>query len=373
MLPNAVTSHRSPFCRPRIPGVSARRTPLTPSSDALSRLRAVLLTAALAAGALTSGAAAAGAPDPEPLPVASPRQLSADPAADAGEPEAQPPEADATGTPEPAVAPGPKSAFTADSVAPARPESVTAAAPDASRGVSRTGNSLFTASATEPLRLTIPAGITTMISPAGERFVSVIFDESRISVHIQKDTGRIFVYAKEATVASLYVTTAAGDMVPLELTAAPGAGSRNIVIRRRGTGPRQVMAGEGSVPDPGMRKPAPRALLSADFIAGMKATLMALVTRNTAVLDFLPETETSPEVKSLIASLTRSHTLTLKHVGVMGNDTFTGTHISLRHAGLHPLVLDPAGFTAGDILGTAVSSQYVRPGETVEVYILERY
>lgn len=370
MLPNAVTSHRSPFCRSRIPGVFARRAPLTPSSDALYRLRAVLLTAALAAGALSAESAAAGAPEPEPLPVASLWQLSAGPSADAGEPEAQPPEADAAGGPQPAEAPGPKSAFTAE---PARSESVTAAAPDASRGVSRTGNSLFTASATEPLRLTIPAGITTMISPAGERFVSVIFDESRISVHIQKDTGRIFVYAKEATVASLYVTTAAGDMVPLELTAAPGAGSRNIVIRRRGTGPRQVMAGEGSVPDPGMRKPAPRALLSADFIAGMKATLMALVTRNTAVLDFLPDTETSPEVKSLIASLTRSHTLTLKHVGVMGNDTFTGTHISLRHAGLHPLVLDPAGFTAGDILGTAVSSQYVRPGETVEVYILERY
>ena len=370
MLPNPVTSHRSLFCRSRIPGVSARRTPLTPSSDALSRLRAVLLTAALAAGALTSGAAAAGAPEPEPLPVASPWQLSADPAADAGGPAAQPPEADAAGGPEPAEARRPESAFTAE---PVRPESVPAAAPDGSCGVFRTGNSLFPASATEPLRLTIPAGITTMISPAGERFVSVIFDESRISVHIQKDTGRIFVYAKEATVASLYVTTAAGDMVPLELTAAPGAGSRNIVIRRRGTGPRQVMAGEGSVPDPGMRKPAPRALLSADFIAGMKATLMALVTRNTAVLDFLPDTETSPEVKSLITSLTRSHTLTLKHVGVMGNDTFTGTHISLRHAGLHPLVLDPAGFTAGDILGTAVSSQYVRPGETVELYILERY
>lgn len=370
MLPNAVTSHRSPFCRPRIPGVSARRAPLTPSSDALSRLRTVFLTAALAAGALTSGPAAAGAPEPEPLPVASPWQLSASPSADAGEPAAQRPGAEAVGTPEPAEARSPKSAFTAE---PVRSESVTAAAPDASLGVSRTGNSLFTASATEPLRLTIPAGITTMISPAGERFVSVIFDESRISVHIQKDTGRIFVYAKEATVASLYVTTATGDMVPLELTAAPGAGSRNIVIRHRGTGPRQVMAGEGSVPDPGMRKPAPRALLSADFIAGMKTTLMALVTRNTAVLDFLPDTETSPEVKSLIASLTRSHTLTLKHVGVMGNDTFTGTHISLRHAGLHPLVLDPAGFTAGDILGTAVSSQYVRPGETVELYILERY
>ena len=97
-----------------------------------------------------------------------------------------------------------------------------------------------------------------------------------------------------------------------------------------------------------------------------------LVTRDPNVVEVLDEAP-SPEVKSLLEKLRTSSPLKPQHVTLLGNEAFTGTVVTCRHGGLKPIVIDPQSWTHGMIEASAVSAQYIKPGEMVELYFLERH
>ncbi len=216
------------------------------------------------------------------------------------------------------------------------------------------------------IKATVPTGKTTMVSAVGERLVSAIFDNREVEVQAQSNSGRLFVLPLIEGSVNVFVTTESGETVSLELLSEENAPLKNIVLERKGT------VDERFTPEAPMRRLPARVLSSGDYVGSLKAELLALVTRDPNVVEVLEEAP-SPEVKSLLEKLRTSSPLKPQHVTLLGNEAFTGTVVTCRHGGLKPIVIDPQTWTRGMIEASAVSAQYIKPGEVVELYFLERH
>lgn len=232
---------------------------------------------------------------------------------------------------------------------------------------SQSPNARYRVCSSAGIKARVPTGKTTMVSAIGERLVSAIFDNREVEVQAQSNSGRLFVLPLVEGNVNVFVTTESGKTVSLELLSEEDAPLKNIVLEKKA----QPADAQSSFEAPMRRMPA-RVLGAGDYVGGLKAELLALVTRDPNVVEVLDEAP-SPEVKSLLEKLRTSSPLKPQHVTLLGNEAFTGTVVTCRHGGLKPIVIDPQSWTRGMIEASAVSAQYIKPGEMVELYFLERH
>lgn len=232
---------------------------------------------------------------------------------------------------------------------------------------SQSPNARYRVCSSAGIKARVPTGKTTMVSAIGERLVSAIFDNREVEVQAQSNSGRLFVLPLVEGNVNVFVTTESGETVSLELLSEEDAPLKNIVLEKKA----QPADAQSSFEAPMRRMPA-RVLGASDYVGGLKAELLALVTRDPNVVEVLDEAP-SPEVKSLLEKLRTSSPLKPQHVTLLGNEAFTGTVVTCRHGGLKPIVIDPQSWTRGMIEASAVSAQYIKPGEMVELYFLERH
>ena len=232
---------------------------------------------------------------------------------------------------------------------------------------SQSPNARYRVCSSAGIKARVPTGKTTMVSAIGERLVSAIFDNREVEVQAQSNSGRLFVLPLVEGNVNVFVTTESGETVSLELLSEEDAPLKNIVLEKKA----QPADAQSSFEAPMRRMPA-RVLGAGDYVGGLKAELLALVTRDPNVVEVLDEAP-SPEVKSLLEKLRTSPPLKPQHVTLLGNEAFTGTVVTCRHGGLKPIVIDPQSWTRGMIEASAVSAQYIKPGEMVELYFLERH
>lgn len=232
---------------------------------------------------------------------------------------------------------------------------------------SQSPNARYRVCSSAGIKARVPTGKTTMVSAIGERLVSAIFDNREVEVQAQSNSGRLFVLPLVEGNVNVFVTTESGETVSLELLSEEDAPLKNIVLEKKA----QPADAQSSFEAPMHRMPA-RVLGAGDYVGGLKAELLALVTRDPNVVEVLDEAP-SPEVKSLLEKLRTSSPLKPQHVTLLGNEAFTGTVVTCRHGGLKPIVIDPQSWTRGMIEASAVSAQYIKPGEMVELYFLERH
>lgn len=232
---------------------------------------------------------------------------------------------------------------------------------------SQSPNARYRVCSSAGIKARVPTGKTTMVSAIGERLVSAIFDNREVEVQAQSNSGRLFVLPLVEGNVNVFVTTESGETVSLELLSEEDASLKNIVLEKKA----QPADAQSSFEAPMRRMPA-RVLGAGDYVGGLKAELLALVTRDPNVVEVLDEAP-SPEVKSLLEKLRTSSPLKPQHVTLLGNEAFTGTVVTCRHGGLKPIVIDPQSWTRGMIEASAVSAQYIKPGEMVELYFLERH
>ena len=232
---------------------------------------------------------------------------------------------------------------------------------------SQSPNARYRVCSSAGIKARVPTGKTTMVSAIGERLVSAIFDNREVEVQAQSNSGRLFVLPLVEGNVNVFVTTESGETVSLELLSEEDAPLKNIVLEKKA----QPADAQSSFEAPMRRMPA-RVLGAGDYVGGLKAELLALVTRDPNVVEVLDEAP-SPEVKSLLEKLRTSSPLKPQHVTLLGNEAFTGTVVTCRHGGLKPIVIDPQSWTRGMIEASAVSAQYIKPGEMVELYFLERH
>lgn len=232
---------------------------------------------------------------------------------------------------------------------------------------SQSPNARYRVCSSAGIKAQVPTGKTTMVSAIGERLVSAIFDNREVEVQAQSNSGRLFVLPLVEGNVNVFVTTESGETVSLELLSEEDAPLKNIVLEKKA----QPADAQSSFEAPMRRMPA-RVLGAGDYVGGLKAELLALVTRDPNVVEVLDEAP-SPEVKSLLEKLRTSSPLKPQHVTLLGNEAFTGTVVTCRHGGLKPIVIDPQSWTRGMIEASAVSAQYIKPGEMVELYFLERH
>lgn len=240
----------------------------------------------------------------------------------------------------------------------------------ASRSTTPSGqspNARYRVCSSAGIKARVPTGKTTMVSAIGERLVSAIFDNREVEVQAQSNSGRLFVLPLVEGNVNVFVTTESGETVSLELLSEEDAPLKNIVLEKKA----QPADAQSSFEAPMRRMPA-RVLGAGDYVGRLKAELLALVTRDPNVVEVLDEAP-SPEVKSLLEKLRTSSPLKPQHVTLLGNEAFTGTVVTCRHGGLKPIVIDPQSWTRGMIEASAVSAQYIKPGEMVELYFLERH
>ena len=232
---------------------------------------------------------------------------------------------------------------------------------------SQSPNARYRVCSSAGIKARVPTGKTTMVSAIGERLVSAIFDNREVEVQAQSNSGRLFVLPLVEGNVNVFVTTESGETVSLELLSEEDAPLKNIVLEKKA----HPADAQSSFEAPMRRMPA-RVLGAGDYVGGLKAELLALVTRDPNVVEVLDEAP-SPEVKSLLEKLRTSSPLKPQHVTLLGNEAFTGTVVTCRHGGLKPIVIDPQSWTRGMIEASAVSAQYIKPGEMVELYFLERH
>lgn len=232
---------------------------------------------------------------------------------------------------------------------------------------SQSPNARYRVCSSAGIKARVPTGKTTMVSAIGERLVSAIFDNREVEVQAQSNSGRLFVLPLVEGNVNVFVTTESGETVSLELLSEEDAPLKNIVLEKKA----QPADAQSSFEAPMRRMPA-RVLGAGDYVGGLKAELLALVTRDPNVVEVLDEAP-SPEVKSLLEKLRTSSPLKPQHVTLLGNEAFTSTVVTCRHGGLKPIVIDPQSWTRGMIEASAVSAQYIKPGEMVELYFLERH
>lgn len=216
-----------------------------------------------------------------------------------------------------------------------------------------------------PLHFTIPLNKTTMITAEGDELSNALYDNRTVEVHKASDSGRIFVMPLVTGPVDLFLATRSGGSIHLALNVTENAQMKNIILAREDY--------RAEVPNEGMRKPAARTLTTGEHITDLKHALMAMEKRDPAVLSVITKETPSPEVATIIERFRLQSPLKPHGVTLMGNDQFTGTEVTLLHTGTRPVVLDPSAFTRGDIDGAAVDKRLVRPGETVTLYVIERY
>ena len=216
-----------------------------------------------------------------------------------------------------------------------------------------------------PLHFTIPLNKTTMITAEGDELSNALYDNRTVEVHKASDSGRIFVMPLVTGPVDLFLATRSGGSIHLALNVTENAQMKNIILAREDY--------RAEVPNEGMRKPAARTLTTGEHITDLKRALMAMEKRDPAVLTVITKETPSPEVATIIERFRSQSPLKPHGVTLMGNDQFTGTEVTLLHTGTRPVVLDPSAFTRGDIDGAAVDKRLVRPGETVTLYVIERY
>lgn len=216
-----------------------------------------------------------------------------------------------------------------------------------------------------PLHFTIPLNKTTMITAEGDELSNALYDNRTVEVHKASDSGRIFVMPLVTGPVDLFLATRSGGSIHLALNVTENAQMKNIILAREDY--------RAEVPNEGMRKPAARTLTTGEHITDLKRALMAMEKRDPAVLTVITKETPSPEVATIIERFRSQSPLKPHGVTLMGNDQFTGTEVTLLHTGTRPVLLDPSAFTRGDIDGAAVDKRLVRPGETVTLYVIERY
>ncbi len=216
-----------------------------------------------------------------------------------------------------------------------------------------------------PLHFTIPLNKTTMITAEGDELSNALYDNRTVEVHKASDSGRIFVMPLVTGPVDLFLATRSGGSIHLALNVTENAQMKNIILAREDY--------RAEVPNEGMRKPAARTLTTGEHINDLKRALMAMEKRDPTVLTVITKETPSPEVATIIERFRSQSPLKPHGVTLMGNDQFTGTEVTLLHTGTRPVVLDPSAFTRGDIDGAAVDKRLVRPGETVTLYVIERY
>lgn len=216
-----------------------------------------------------------------------------------------------------------------------------------------------------PLHFTIPLNKTTMITAEGDELSNALYDNRTVEVHKASDSGRIFVMPLVTGPVDLFLATRSGGSIHLALNVTENAQMKNIILAREDY--------RAEVPNEGMRKPAARTLITGEHINDLKRALMAMEKRDPAVLSVITKETPSPEVATIIERFRSQSPLKPHGVTLMGNDQFTGTEVTLLHTGTRPVLLDPSAFTRGDIDGAAVDKRLVRPGETVTLYVIERY
>lgn len=216
-----------------------------------------------------------------------------------------------------------------------------------------------------PLHFTIPLNKTTMITAEGDELSNALYDNRTVEVHKASDSGRIFVMPLVTGPVDLFLATRSGGSIHLALNVTENAQMKNIILAREDY--------RAEVLNEGMRKPAARTLITGEHINDLKRALMAMEKRDPAVLSVITKETPSPEVATIIERFRSQSPLKPHGVTLMGNDQFTGTEVTLLHTGTRPVLLDPSAFTRGDIDGAAVDKRLVRPGETVTLYVIERY
>lgn len=216
-----------------------------------------------------------------------------------------------------------------------------------------------------PLHFTIPLNKTTMITAEGDELSNALYDNRTVEVHKASDSGRIFVMPLVTGPVDLFLATRSGGSIHLALNVTENAQMKNIILAREDY--------RAEVPNEGMRKPAARTLTTGEHITDLKRALMAMEKRDPAVLTVITKETPSPEVATIIERFRSQSPLKPHGVTLMGNDQFTGTEVTLLHTGTRPVLLDPSAFTRGDIDGAAVDKRLVRPGESVTLYVIERY